>query len=213
MADDPEILPALGRGDFKPYFAWVKPAVHAAPAWLFRHPGEGGHRPAAGRDALMRHLRRRYLEEPAPKPPERLEKTADALATIEGDVSHWIRFVGVAIDVFGVVIIVIGLAWATFAFLRRGRWSARYENYRVQVGRSLLLGLEVLVAADIVKTVALEPTFTSLKVCSPASSWCAHFSAGPWPWRSRGVGRGRARPRRSETHAHRRNLAMVIAST
>ena len=27
-ADDPEILPALGRGDFKPYFAWVKPRVH-----------------------------------------------------------------------------------------------------------------------------------------------------------------------------------------
>ncbi len=121
-----------------------------------------------------------------------MDKTADALATIEGDVSQWIRFVGVAIDVFGVVIIVIGLAWATFAFLRRGRWSERYENYRVQVGRSLLLGLEVLVAADIVKTVALEPTFTSLGVLAGLVlvrtflSWTLALEIeGRWPWQGK----------------------------
>ena len=129
-----------------------------------------------------------------------MEKTADALATIEGDVSHWIRFVGVAIDVFGVVIIVIGLAWATFAFLRRGRWSARYENYRVQVGRSLLLGLEVLVAADIVKTVALEPTFTSLGVLAGLVlvrtflSWTLALEIeGRWPWQGNAKAKAKAK--------------------
>jgi uncharacterized membrane protein len=106
-------------------------------------------------------------------------------------VSHWIRFVGVAIDVFGVLIIVIGLAWATYVFLRRGTLNSRYEDYRVQVGRSLLLGLEVLVAADIVKTVALEPTFTSLGVLAGLVlvrtflSWTLALEIeGRWPWQS-----------------------------
>jgi carboxypeptidase Taq len=67
LADDPELLPALGRGDFKPYFAWIKPKVHARASLvdfdtLVR---EATGRPLAV-DALLRHLRRRYLEEPAP---------------------------------------------------------------------------------------------------------------------------------------------------
>jgi uncharacterized membrane protein len=37
-----------------------------------------------------------------------------------------------------------------------------YDQYKIRIGRSLLLGLEVLVAADIVKTIAIELTFTSL---------------------------------------------------
>jgi carboxypeptidase Taq len=65
--DDPGILPALGDGDFKPYFAWVKPRVHERAslvdfATLVR---EAAGAPLSA-DAYKRHVRRRYLEEPAP---------------------------------------------------------------------------------------------------------------------------------------------------
>lgn len=39
-----------------------------------------------------------------------------------------------------------------------------YEHYKVQLGKALLLGLQLLVAADVVRTVALEPTLESVTV-------------------------------------------------
>lgn len=119
-----------------------------------------------------------------------MENTANELVTLEAAVGHWIRIVGVAIDVFGVIIIVIGIIWATMGFLDRRPANGRYDQYRVRVGRTLLLGLEVLVAADIVKTVALEPTFTSLGVLAGLVlvrtflSWTLVLEIeGRWPWR------------------------------
>jgi hypothetical protein len=58
-----------------------------------------------------------------------------------------------------------------------------------RIGRSLLLGLEVLVAADIVKTIALELTLTSLGVLAGLVlvrtflSWTLVLEIeGRWPW-------------------------------
>jgi uncharacterized membrane protein len=91
--------------------------------------------------------------------------TANELVTLEDVIDHWIRILGVGIDVFGVFIIVAGIIWATRSFFKYpGALGTRYDQYRVQIGRSLMLGLEILVAADIVKTVALELTFKSLGV-------------------------------------------------
>ena len=63
-----------------------------------------------------------------------------------------------------VVIIVIGVAWSTFLFLNPAPAGHHYDDYKVRIGRSLLLGLEMLVAADIVKTIAIEATLMSLGV-------------------------------------------------
>ncbi|HZZ90266.1 MAG TPA: carboxypeptidase M32 [Caulobacteraceae bacterium] len=66
-ADDPEILPALGRGDFGPYFAWVKPRVHERASLVsfeaLVREATGGPLTA---EAFKRHVKRRYLEETAP---------------------------------------------------------------------------------------------------------------------------------------------------
>jgi uncharacterized membrane protein len=114
------------------------------------------------------------------------------LEGLEANVGHWIRLVGVAIDVFGVVVIVIGILWASFGYLAALRSPDSTDTYRQRIGRTLLLGLEVLVAADIVKTVALEPTFTSLGVLAGLVlvrtflSWTLQLEIeGRWPWRSR----------------------------
>ncbi|MBV9996627.1 MAG: carboxypeptidase M32 [Caulobacteraceae bacterium] len=64
-ADDPQLLPALSRGDFGPYFAWVRPRIHARASLV---GVEALVRDATGAplsaEAFKRHVRRRYLEEP-----------------------------------------------------------------------------------------------------------------------------------------------------
>src|SRR6266480_6522717 len=86
------------------------------------------------------------------------------LIALEKLVGHWLHVVGNGIEVFGVLVIVAGIGWSTYVYLRRRTGEQRYDDYKIRIGRSLLLGLEVLVAADIVKTIALELTFMSLGV-------------------------------------------------
>lgn len=63
-ADDPQILPGLGRGDFGAYFAWVRPRIHEqASLKSFDDIVVGATGATLSGAALKRHLRRRYLEE------------------------------------------------------------------------------------------------------------------------------------------------------
>ena len=124
---------------------------------------------------------------------------ATGVLNLESAIGHWIRFVGDGIDIFGVVIIVVGIAWSTSRFLRQHVEEAHFDSYKIRVGRSLLLGLEILVAADIVKTIAVEPTFVSIGVLSGLVairtflSWSLILEIeGRWPWQG---GRRRETPR------------------
>jgi uncharacterized membrane protein len=112
---------------------------------------------------------------------------------LEHFIVPWIHAVGTAIEVFGVLAILIGIVLATWRFLRTGEGSAhfpaRYRIYKIRLGQSLLLGLEILVAADIVRTVALEPNFTNLGVLGllvlirTFLSWTLVLEIeGRWPW-------------------------------
>ena len=67
-------------------------------------------------------------------------------------------------EVAGVAILVVGslLAFVSAAFgLRRGGGRAAYQRARQGVGRAILLGLEVLIIADIVLTITVDRTFDS----------------------------------------------------
>jgi len=88
---------------------------------------------------------------------------------------HWgftdvVELAGKVIDGFGVAIIVLGALYATEEYLRRQLKRPRdpavdnYKMYRRTFGRSILMGLEFLVAGDIIRTVAVKPTFTSVGV-------------------------------------------------
>ncbi|MGY4315622.1 DUF1622 domain-containing protein [Bradyrhizobium sp. JR3.5] len=110
------------------------------------------------------------------------------LPSFEMTTSQWIHLVGIGIEIFGVFIIVAGIIWSSRYVYRRGLTS-RYEGYKISIGRSLLLGLEVLVAADIVKTIAIELTFTSLGLLAGLVlvrtflSWTLALEIeGRWPW-------------------------------
>ena len=64
LAGDPKILPALGRGDFAPYFAWVKPRIHEeASLKSFDEIVVAATGSKLSGAALKRHVRRRYLDE------------------------------------------------------------------------------------------------------------------------------------------------------
>ena len=118
------------------------------------------------------------------------EQIAGALG-LEAVIGHWIRLVGLAVDIFGVLIIVVGITWSTSRFLRQHMEEQHYDRYKIRIGRSLLLGLEMLVAADIVKTIAIEPSFMSLGVLAGLVvvrtflSWTLVLEIeGRWPWRA-----------------------------
>jgi uncharacterized membrane protein len=102
--------------------------------------------------------------------------------------------VGKAVDAAGVIAIVIGATVSTVlasgALLRRR--ADTYETYRRRLGRSILLGLELLVAADIIRTVAVTPTFESVGVLALVVLIRTFLSfsleleiTGRWPWQKR----------------------------
>lgn len=114
--------------------------------------------------------------------------TVDSSPLFETAASYWIHLVGVGIEIFGVFIIVAGIIWSCRYIVKR-EIASRYDSYKISIGRSLLLGLEVLVAADIVKTIAIELTFASLGLLAGLVlvrtflSWTLTLEIeGRWPW-------------------------------
>jgi len=102
--------------------------------------------------------------------------------------------VGLTIDGAGVIVIVVGalLAFAG-AVIRLTRHEADvYRRLREMLGRTILLGLELLVAGDIVRTVAATPTLTSVAVLGAIVLIRTFLSfsleveiSGRWPWQKR----------------------------
>ena len=97
------------------------------------------------------------------------------------------------VELLGIAIIVLGMLAATIAVCvkRRelGTFDKTYQAYRSYVGRAILLGLEFLVAADIIGTVAVEPTFQNLGVLALIVVIRTFLSYsleveidGKWPW-------------------------------
>jgi len=101
-----------------------------------------------------------------------------------------VDMLGQVVDGIGVAVIVLGVVVATgAAVLRLGREKRAYELYRRRIGRSILLGLEFLVAADIIRTVAVAPTFANLGVLALIVLIRTFLSfsleleiTGRWPW-------------------------------
>jgi uncharacterized membrane protein len=104
-----------------------------------------------------------------------------------------LEWISTAIEVAGVGIIVVGALAATALFLHggltTGGWPAAYRRYRANLGRGILLGLELLVAADIIGTVAVTPSLGNLAVLGLIVLIRTFLSIsleveieGRWPW-------------------------------
>ena len=119
-----------------------------------------------------------------------------ASTEVGGAVLDWIEIGALAIEILAVVLIVTSIFYSTIRYLvsaglRPGQPDV-YTRLKVSMGRSLLLGLEILVAADIVRTVALEATLQSVAVLGllvlirTFLSWALVVEIeGHWPWQQR----------------------------
>ena len=98
-------------------------------------------------------------------------------------------------DLGGLAALLIGAITALVVYLRRiiphmGEQSLAYRNFRQGLGRAILIGLELFIAADIIRTVTIEPTFQSIGVLGlivlvrTFLSWSLEVEInGEWPWR------------------------------
>ena len=77
---------------------------------------------------------------------------------------EWMEDVVRGFEIAGVALLAIGSLWAlasTVPVLRNGDLLAAYARARQRVGRSILLGLEILIIADIVQTITIDATLDS----------------------------------------------------
>jgi uncharacterized membrane protein len=115
------------------------------------------------------------------------------------------------LELLGVAIIIAGVVLATFLFLRDGlrthAWQQVYEQYRSNLGRGILLGLELLVGADIIATITAPLTAESVALLGALIAIRTFLSfaleteiEGCWPWQ-------RARQHGNRRHADKRDPA------
>ena len=97
------------------------------------------------------------------------------------------------VELAGVAVLLLGALFAAGAFARRVAHRAifqdAYHRLRADLGRAILLGLELLVIADIIGTVAIEPTLQNLTVLAVIVAIRTFLSfalelevSGRWPW-------------------------------
>ena len=109
------------------------------------------------------------------------------------DIKHTIELIVSAFELAGVAVLVVGaiLAFVRFLYLlvRFRNASAAYRHLRLYLGRSIVVGLEILIAADIIRSVVIDPTFMSVGVLGllvlvrTFLSWALEVEInGEWPW-------------------------------
>jgi uncharacterized membrane protein len=99
--------------------------------------------------------------------------------------------IGMAVDAIGVLVIVVGAILATGRFLvgRSAGAGQPYRLFRQDLGRAILLGLEFLIAGDIIRTVVVAPTLENVLILGLIVLIRTFLSMalqleveGRWPW-------------------------------
>lgn len=108
------------------------------------------------------------------------------------DFKELISIAGYGIETIGVLVIIAGSAVSSFRFLSNFRTEpegAAYDTFRRQLGRSIILGLEFLIAGDIIRTVIVADTLTNVMILGliilirTFLSFSLYFEVeGQWPW-------------------------------
>jgi uncharacterized membrane protein len=101
---------------------------------------------------------------------------------------------GYAIEAIGVLVVIVGSILSSVTFIRSYRQlpeGAAYRMYRRQLGRSIMLGLEFLIAGDIIRTVIVADTLENVAVLAMIIlirtflSVTLHLEVeGRWPWQN-----------------------------
>jgi len=110
------------------------------------------------------------------------------------ELKHFAELSAGALEVVGIVMIILFVVFSTiFALIKlfKREHSEAYKTYRHQLAKGILLGLEVLVAADIIHTVAVDLTLDSIAVLGLVVLIRTFLSftleveiSGKWPWQN-----------------------------
>jgi uncharacterized membrane protein len=132
----------------------------------------------------------------------------------------WIAIAAISIEALAIAIMVGFIAIATVRWLIHMSQigEAAYERYRVAVGKSLMVGLELLIGADIIRTVALDSSLNNIAILSALVvvrtflSWTLTVEVdGRWPWQ-----KGRSPPdhqRSGAVHAPSHESTAALTET
>ena len=105
--------------------------------------------------------------------------------------SQIIEFIGNVMDGMGVLVLIVGALYSMAALLLRRQVGADdpYNSCRKNMGKAILLGLELLVAADIIRTVVVAPTMSNVLILGLVVLIRTFLSMslqveleGRWPW-------------------------------
>jgi len=104
------------------------------------------------------------------------------------------EIIGITLDGIGVIVIIAGAAVAAGHVIagRRQLSLAVYKSFRQSLGRAILLGLEFLIAGDIIRTVVVSPTIENVIVLGMIVliriflSMSLEVELGNIPWRKKG---------------------------
>ncbi|MDD2671133.1 MAG: DUF1622 domain-containing protein [Syntrophales bacterium] len=79
---------------------------------------------------------------------------------------EYMEIIGIAVDGFGVFVIVAGAFWSAVLFIlaERGSAARSFSSFRQNLGRAILLGLEFLIAGDIIRTVVVAPSLENVTI-------------------------------------------------
>ena len=109
-----------------------------------------------------------------------------------------ISFTGYTVELVGVAIILLGMGSATLRYARQYLSTLEtdlYHNFRREMGRAMLVGLEFLVAGDIIRTVVVIDSITDVAslglvvVIRTVLVFTIHLEVeGHWPWQAPGPG-------------------------
>lgn len=118
------------------------------------------------------------------------------MLAVASEVSRWFELAGIAVIVLGALVSVANAAFCWTGWSHPGGGTAaddRIATFRKSLGRSILMGLELLVAADIIRTVAVAPTVENALVLGGIVLIRTFLSMsleveieGKWPWRRAG---------------------------
>ncbi|MBS88185.1 hypothetical protein CA262_06125 [Sphingobium sp. GW456-12-10-14-TSB1] len=131
------------------------------------------------------------------------------MITIDADwLNAFFRLAVIGLELAGTLTILVGAALATWLFAKRARagdGTQAYSAFRSALGRSILLGLEFLVAGDIVKSLVINPTLEDLIVLAGLVLVRTFLSIslgveinGHWPWEETRMAREKARMAREK---------------
>lgn len=112
------------------------------------------------------------------------------------NVRSFIEPIALGIEIAGILTMVFGALYAIWRyFFNKHESGSSYRTFRHDLGKAILLGLELLVAGDIIQTVTIEPTMDQVLTLGVIVVIRTFLSLsiqveleGQWPWQRKEIG-------------------------